>query len=96
MNGWKPIIGDSGFEVEWCSSIPVDEYGDNNLDAAVYHSVYFKTEDEALTYAKSIYPKDQFGSVQITPFEIDRDEHVPTWPEWHYGESQYYNGEEVE
>jgi len=61
----------NGFEVEWCSSIPVnEETGERELDEAVYEYRDFETVDSARTYALEVLPKDCFGSVRVTRFEM--------------------------
>ena len=88
--------GDSGWEVEWCSHLPpmpgVPDEAD--MDNAVYETRDFDTREEALAFAREVYPRDKFGSVRITPFEMQR-----LSEEWPYGitrehmsESEFYEG----
>ena len=63
-------LGDKAFEVEWCSVLPRNKNGDAEPDLATYEFRVLDTYDAALAFAKSIYPKDQWGSVRITPVEF--------------------------
>lgn len=99
MTTRKPTVGDRRFEVEWCSEIPVDEYGDSDMDRAKYHTRKFEDVDLARAYAREVFPKDAFGVVSITPVEFvayDDDDaeaypHVGFWQ--HSGEPEHYDGE---
>jgi len=94
---WVPQLGERAFEVEWCSEIPIDPVTqDRNLDAAVYHVKICRTAEEALAFAKTVYPQDQFGSVAITPVELQdpygRD--IRRTFAWEYvGDSIHYDGQ---
>lgn len=95
----RATVGDCRFEVEWCSEIPVDEYGDSDMDAAKYHTRKFETIEQARAYAKEVFPKDAFRVVSITPVEFvayDDDDaiaypHVGFWQ--HSGEPEHYDGD---
>ncbi len=66
------LEGDTGWEVEWCSVLPVDENGDADRDSATHVARYYRDKAAAEVYARKVYPKDQFGSVAITPFVLER------------------------
>ena len=65
-----PRHGDTCWEVEWCSHIPLNEFGDGDLDRCVMHVKSYKWEQRAREYAKRVFPQDAFGSVRITPMEF--------------------------
>ena len=94
----RPRVGDRCYEVEWCSEIPRDENGDSDMDAAKMHVARFSTHDEALAFAKEVYPRDAFGSVCITPMQFspydDDDATIyPTAGFWDAtGDSEHYDG----
>jgi len=62
----------SGFEVEWCDTLPSDEFGDADLDKAHYTLRSFARWQDALEYAISVYPKTEktFGAVLIHWFDV--------------------------
>ena len=60
-------LGDRAFEVEWCSDIPRDEFGDMLPDAATYHCRILRSREAAERIAREVLPRDAFGSVRITP-----------------------------
>jgi hypothetical protein len=88
-------IGETGWEVEWCSHIPLDENGDGLLDQAERHFRDFVEKSDAEAFAKEVYPLDAFGSVRITPFTIeplaDDIPHVATRE--YTADSEFYEGE---
>lgn len=59
-----------GFEVEWITDVPVNEFGDADYDAATYHTADFADLEKAREYAKKVLPLDFCGSVHITPYEL--------------------------
>lgn len=63
-----------GWEVEWCTSIPVDERGESEHDNATFSFRDFATEAEAMAFARTVLPQDQYGSVRVTPFHMERYE----------------------
>ena len=79
MNGtWKD--GDEGWEVDWCKELPSYPDDPNTVDTDNEKRVCrnFKTEAEALAYAKSIMPLAVDGDVRLTPFVLERlDEDFP-------------------
>lgn len=82
-------IGESGWEVEWCSKVFVDpETGDSDPAQNVYEFQCFRSQAEALEFAKEIFPSDQHGAVRITPFTIE-----PLSAEWPYGRSIEYTAD---
>jgi len=91
----KPMVGDERYRVEWCESIPIDENGDGDLDAAVYRRRLFATHTAAIAFAKSVLPRDAFGAVDVTPIRFvayDDDDaiiypHVGFWEDVGDGET---------
>ncbi len=69
----KLRVGDTGWAVDWTSYIPTlpDDPDTLDRDKAVEHVAYFTTKEEALAYAREVYPKDFFGSVTITAFTVE-------------------------
>lgn len=93
-------IGESGWEVEWCSQLAYHdpEHPEDGIDPdqCVYEFRNFRTRNAAMDFAKEVYTADQFGSVRITPFTI---EHLSdTWPHGRTqvftDDSEFYSGEE--
>lgn len=84
-------LGEKGYEVEWCYEIAfVDgnpEYG-IEPDKCKYAFRDFPNRGLARAFAKKIFPKDQFGAVRITPFEI-----MPQSDEWPYGKTREHTGD---
>jgi hypothetical protein len=77
-----------GYEVEWCAGCPVDpESGDTDLDAADMRIKDFADLKAARRFAKKKLAEDFFGSVRITPFELQPYE--PGYP----GLTREYIGE---
>lgn len=80
-----------GWEVEWCSDVPVID-GDAQLDDAKMHFKDFPLDKkaEAVAFAKEKVKDDWFGSVRITEFEM-----VPYEPGYpglcreHVGQPEY-------
>jgi len=58
------------FEVEWCYELPQLEDGSADIDAAKYASRDFQSHTAALRYARKMLPKDCWGSVRVTEFEM--------------------------
>jgi hypothetical protein len=86
---WKPRIGDSGWEVEWCVDVPkIEGTDDIDMDQADYRFADFTTKEEAMEFAKAVYPQDFFGSVRITQFTIE-----PLSDEWPYGATRVYTAD---
>lgn len=77
-----------GWEVEWCSHVPVID-GDAQLDDAVMHFKDFPIEqkDKAVEFAKKKLEIDWFGSVRITEFYMEPFE--PGYP----GLTREYSGQ---
>lgn len=67
---YRPTIGDRRFQVEWCTEIPVNEFGDGDLDAARYRRRLLETLEAARAFAKEVLPNDAFGSIPILPVEF--------------------------
>lgn len=57
------------WEVEWCESVPVDKYGDADIDAAVMRCRRFKTEAEARTFAKKAASESYWGVADLRAVE---------------------------
>lgn len=76
-----------GFEVEWCSKLPVDEHGDADHDSATIEVHYISTIEAARRKAVEVFPLDQYKQVLITPFRIDSDQCIE-----YTGDSEVYDG----
>jgi len=63
----KGNTGDLLYEVEWCTDMPQDENGDVDFYECTYDQEYLKTQEEAIAFAKKIFPKDLVGEVKIRP-----------------------------
>jgi len=87
--------GDTGFEVEWCKEIPKDEHGDADLDQAKMVIKDFPTHELAMKYAKEVHPQNQFLDTRITPWEVRPVADYPELLDCHYGESEFYRGEQL-
>lgn len=93
-------VGDVAWEVDWCSEIPVNEFGDGDHDGAVRHVRRFKSRDAAMKYAAEVYPKDAYGSVIVTqqrfePYDERDAKRYPWVGFWDcVGDSEYYEGGE--
>ena len=94
------LVGDKAWQVEWCAEIPRTKDGDADLDAAKEHRKLFASREDALTYAREVFPRDAFGSVRITPvekFPYD-DAHANSHPYvgfWETtGDTEHFEGEE--
>lgn len=82
----------STFEVEWVTHIPLDEFGDRDIDNATHKYHVLRTKDEAIDYARKVYPQDKFGAVMISEMKYDEETmcHECVAGPW------YWNGEELE
>lgn len=95
----RPRVGDECWVVRWCVNIPVDEYGESDLDAAEYREAAYKTPAAAWKRAIREYPNDAFGAVVVTPMTFvaydERDArlmpHVGYWEP--SGDAECYHGE---
>ena len=85
-----------GYEVEWCAGCPVDaESGDTDLDAADMRIKDFPKSqlEQARAFARRKLEEDFFGSVRITPFELQPYE--PGYPgltKEYVGDPEYIEG----
>lgn len=61
---------DKGFEVEWCYELPSDGHGGCDIDNAKYACKDFPNRGLAMAFARRMLPKDCFGSVRVTEFEL--------------------------
>lgn len=59
-----------GFEVEHCTDLPRDEYGDADMDAAKYSYEDFANLEEAREYAKTVFKGSPFGCAMIRKFRM--------------------------
>lgn len=97
----RPTVGDRMFEVEWCSHLPRNEFGDCDIDAATMICRNFRSLAAAQRYARKVYPLDAFGSVAITehefvpydPADARRYPHAGFWDA--VGHSEHYEGPET-
>jgi hypothetical protein len=89
---WK--VGDSGWEVEWCTDLPEhpDAPGEADWDRATYEFRDFRDKAAAEAFAREVYPKCKIGSVRITPFTnaISTD---PSYRKY-TADSGFYEGED--
>lgn len=93
-----PQLGDEGYEVEWCSEIPlIPGTTDGDLDKAKYHRKVVRTKAEAWKLAKEVYPRDAFSSVRISPvkFSDPYDMGIRHTFKWEYEDvdGDFYEGE---
>jgi DNA primase catalytic subunit len=63
----QPVLNE-GWEVEWCVSVPMNEFGEADHDSADRRFQDFKTEGEARAFAVKVLPSDWYGGVRLTPF----------------------------
>lgn len=71
-----------GYEVQWCSKLPIiPGTNDADMDAAEYTIRDFAGQSDAVRFAKEVLPKDAFGAVLVTEFEMQ--EYEPGIPAWH-------------
>ena len=78
-----------GFEVEWCAGCPVRD-GETIMDAADWRFKDFADKPAAMAFAAKVLPKDFFGSVRVTEFEMQPYE--PGYPglcREHIGDPEY-------
>lgn len=64
-------LGCEAFEVEWCDNLPVNEFGDAEMDKATYKRRYFHSKQIAEKFARIVFQHDKFGAVQITPVRLE-------------------------
>jgi hypothetical protein len=90
MNKKRFEIGDSGWEVEWCTEQGVDQDApdDHCPDRDKNEFRDFATEQEARKFAAEILPSAAYTYVIITPFTIERLSE--TWP---YGRHREYTAD---
>lgn len=85
----RPTKGDTGFQVEWTTDVPVDEYGDSSPDSGVIHAKTFAGEAAAVRFARSVHHLDYWGCVSVTPVVYEEGDYVPGRFRWMpCGESQ--------
>jgi hypothetical protein len=79
-------VGTTGWEVEWMTELP------SGPDATPFtYARIFGTRKGAEAFAKKVFPRDQIGSVAITPF-------VMVWDSYrlrreYTSEPTYYEGD---
>jgi hypothetical protein len=66
----EPQLGDTAFEVEWCTDLPVNEYGDCEPDLATYKVRYCTTLEVARATARRVLSEAVCGDVRITPVTL--------------------------
>lgn len=96
----KSRVGDRAWLVEWCHFRYQDEDGTGDPDRDQTSSRRFASREEAMAYAKEVYPQDQYGAVMVTQVEFtpyDEDD-VADFPHAGFWEAtadtEYYEGEE--
>lgn len=79
-----PKIGDYQYEVEWCSNLPLNKWGEGELDLAHYEFNEFKEIDKAIEFAKDLLKnnKDAFGSVRLSKQIYEETMYAPWLKEW--------------
>lgn len=66
----RPRVGDQAWHVDWCANIPLDEFGDADIDRADDRCEVVPSRSEAERRAAEVLPRDAFGQVSITPVEF--------------------------
>lgn len=94
----KTELGQRGFEVEWAYELPLNEFGDADLDAAKYKRVIVETIKRARQLAREVWPQTNgvLGVVQITPVELvdPFGDNLRSTFRWEAcGDSEFYEGE---
>jgi hypothetical protein len=59
-----------GFEVEWLTDVPLNEFGDADIDRGKTNTVDFASIEDALGHARKVMPLDFYGAPIITEFEM--------------------------
>jgi hypothetical protein len=77
----------SGWEVEWCSELPLTPEGETDHDSATFRIKDFADHEAAIRFAKQILSKDQYGSVRVTRF------HQEPYRDGYPGSFREYDGE---
>lgn len=91
---FSPKLGESGFEVEWCSKLPKTDWGDADFDQATYEFKRFRSKADAWAFATTVYPTDCLGAVRVVPFVYQPFEESKWTGDFEYGESEFYEGED--
>lgn len=88
----KYNIGDTAWEVQWTTDVPLDELGDCIPDAGVDHYEIFPDEAAAWRRAVEVYPNDFWGSVRVAKQILvwDEDSRKPAWQD--LADADFYDG----
>lgn len=75
-------VGDIAWSVDWTANIPVNEFGESDMDAADERCERFTTEVEAIARANEVVSLDAYGFVPVTkcefvPYDEDDAERFP-------------------
>lgn len=81
------------YQVEWCTKLPRDEFGDCDIDKAEYEIRIVKHLSSARRVAKQVFKLDQFGSVRIN--EVRWDTLTRDWDVVDGGYFEFYEGKET-
>jgi len=89
-------VGSVWWEVCWTADVPVNEFGDPDVDAGKEKRRLFRSEVDAKRFAESIYSEDYFGCVAVSQFEVGYlvPEDCAGRTEDPIGQPQYYTGPE--
>ncbi len=63
---------EAGYTVEWVADVPLDQFGEADIDRADLRYEDFATLDEAKARAKQVLILDWFGEVKIRDFSFVR------------------------
>lgn len=88
MSDRRWAIGDEGYEVEWCESLPYNEEDQcHDYDNARIVFGRFRDHDEAVAYAKKVAPLDKMTcgtSVVVRSFRVIENEDYPWLKDFQY------------
>lgn len=96
----RPRVGDTAWHVDWCADLPWDPETEScDIDRADYRTEVYWSQAAAEKRAKAVLPKDAFGSVKVTPVELQaydaadaiRYPHVGFWEP--IGDSEYFEND---
>ena len=97
----RPRVGDKAWFVEWCEELVIVD-GECDHDQCVMNERKFATKDEALAFAKEVWPKttNAYGVVnywpaKFTPYDEDDAAMYPTVGFWEPAgdREEIYDGE---
>jgi hypothetical protein len=73
MNKWKD--GDAGWEVEWCTDVPIleEDLRTAKMDGASFKRRWFKYRDDAIKFAQEIAHENVLDSVRVGLFMLQKE-----------------------